>query len=344
MIFVSHSKTDRKWAKAVVNRLKDRGYHPWLDEDQIPLGERFVLHIAEALRKANVFLVIDSPAAEASYWVGREVQMATRLRRARLLSRTICLQTKPNPTALSKWADWTGTLEQLLELRLDKGLHLRRMFTRDRHSVRIEGTNSEPVDSWLGFSDNLQMLDEWLMTDAKNLWIQGIGGSGKSELVRVWMTSVREIGYKMPLRLTFFYSLVWGPHDVEKLREWFSSISSQQGVVFVLDELSGMQEHDQRALLSHAQASGHRLIVTSHSGPSPQVAGHFAAHTMWPMDEDTAAMLLAKESGDLDVSRKLVRLVGGTPVGIGQLLAALKDGKLTPQDVLERLKQPSDSG
>jgi len=68
-IFISHSSSDKPFARTLATDLSNAGHTPWLDEWDIKVGESIPASIGKALRNSDFILVILSEAAVSSQWV-----------------------------------------------------------------------------------------------------------------------------------------------------------------------------------------------------------------------------------------------------------------------------------
>src|SRR5271165_1834432 len=57
-IFISHSQDDREWVRAFAEALEAQGVQVWLDELQIPAGERLEEAIEQGLRGSDVVVFV----------------------------------------------------------------------------------------------------------------------------------------------------------------------------------------------------------------------------------------------------------------------------------------------
>jgi hypothetical protein len=78
-IFISHSSADNACVERLYENLIDDRYWVWMDKKNLRGGEKWEPQIDENLRKANIFLVLFSPASLASDWVRHEGSMALAL-------------------------------------------------------------------------------------------------------------------------------------------------------------------------------------------------------------------------------------------------------------------------
>ena len=75
-VFISHdTEADGKAARTLAEKLAAQRLRPWLAPDSIPPGEAWVFAIERGLTTSKAAIVLLSPAALASGWVRREIQM-----------------------------------------------------------------------------------------------------------------------------------------------------------------------------------------------------------------------------------------------------------------------------
>lgn len=74
-VFVSYSRADQAYVDTLVAALAERAIPFWLDRE-IDYGSRWPQVIKEKLDTCAVFVVVMTPDAEGSVWVGREIDQA----------------------------------------------------------------------------------------------------------------------------------------------------------------------------------------------------------------------------------------------------------------------------
>lgn len=74
-IFISYSKKNREYARALADRLLDEGFDIWID-DRIDYGENWERTIFRAIDDCAAFIVIMTPQSYDSLWVQRECHYA----------------------------------------------------------------------------------------------------------------------------------------------------------------------------------------------------------------------------------------------------------------------------
>lgn len=79
-VFISYSKMNRDYARALADKLLALGFNVWID-DRIDYGEDWWREIVRAIKACGAFVVIMSPESGESRWVQREVTLADELRK-----------------------------------------------------------------------------------------------------------------------------------------------------------------------------------------------------------------------------------------------------------------------
>ena len=74
-VFVSYSRADQSYVDELCGWLRHRGVVVWIDSE-IDYGTRWQTVVKDRLDACAAVLVVMSPAAEESRWVGREVDRA----------------------------------------------------------------------------------------------------------------------------------------------------------------------------------------------------------------------------------------------------------------------------
>jgi hypothetical protein len=73
-VFVSHAASDHDWARQLVEQLTAAGLQVWDHSTDLLPGADFSREVSKALDRADIFVVLISPAAVKSEWVRREIQ------------------------------------------------------------------------------------------------------------------------------------------------------------------------------------------------------------------------------------------------------------------------------
>ena len=226
MIFIAHSRHDRAIAADLETRLRERGVTPWVDFSRIPVGERFVEEIAGALRRSSLFVLVSSAAAMRSYWVSREIGLATRLRASGFVDQLIRLDVDGGETPIAPFDRAFGRIQNAVEyLSAADPPRADARTGSDLHRVDVTHYQSRPDPRvWLGFSAELAAIDRWFFQAKRGLWVSGLGGGGKSSLASVWISALRMIGYSDPLSVSIrqwdFYEAPDGVAALERIESW----------------------------------------------------------------------------------------------------------------------------
>ena len=80
---MAHASRDRGFAGKLAEDLRQHGIPTWFSERSIAGAQRWLAEIGEALGRCDWMIVILTPAAIKSYWVGEEVTFALGERRYR---------------------------------------------------------------------------------------------------------------------------------------------------------------------------------------------------------------------------------------------------------------------
>ncbi len=75
-VFISYDRDDRDYVDRLVAHLDANGIRSWLDESGIKFGSEWPKAIAEALDSCAAVVVVMTPSAWDSEWVGNEVEIA----------------------------------------------------------------------------------------------------------------------------------------------------------------------------------------------------------------------------------------------------------------------------
>ena len=82
-VFISYSRSDRSYVERLVAYLTAEGFDVWMD-NQISNGERWDVSLRRQIDACGAFVLVMSPEAEDSHWVGEEVTRASVAARIRM--------------------------------------------------------------------------------------------------------------------------------------------------------------------------------------------------------------------------------------------------------------------
>jgi len=75
-VFISHVGCDKPFAIQLAKDLEGRGVAPWIDVQEIKVGETILWKIIEALEETDYFILVISQEAWNSEWVKNEIAAA----------------------------------------------------------------------------------------------------------------------------------------------------------------------------------------------------------------------------------------------------------------------------
>ncbi|MCB0123345.1 MAG: toll/interleukin-1 receptor domain-containing protein, partial [Caldilineaceae bacterium] len=81
-IFISYSRRDQEFVLRLAVDLEERGAEVWIDQGDIQGGERWRQSIADGIARCQIFLLVVSPDAVRSPYVGEEIELAFQARKA----------------------------------------------------------------------------------------------------------------------------------------------------------------------------------------------------------------------------------------------------------------------
>jgi hypothetical protein len=331
-IFIAHSRHDQAIAADLEERLRARGTIPWVDFSRIPVGERFVEEIAGAFGKSSLFVLVSSEAAARSYWVSREVGLATRLRASGLLVQLVRLDVDGLQPLVDPFDRAFGRVEDAVDyLSAANGIEVETKARSDTHRIDFADYQARPGPRvWLGFSAELAAIDRWFFKGAKGLWVSGLGGSGKSSLTSVWITALCLIGYAAPqcvsVRRWNFYEAPDRAAALDQIQPWVTS-AAEGTRILVLD---GADESRQSSL-SELHEIGWRfpelkIIVTSRQSVPEEYSAAFDVLALQSLDRAQADLLAARLGVDSKVFGKLFDVLQGHPLAVSLAAGLVEQG------------------
>ncbi len=79
-VFISYAREDEEAARKLYRKLKEQGFHPWMDSEDLLPGQLWKPAIIEAMRSASHFLsLLSSQAVEKRGFVNTELHEALEL-------------------------------------------------------------------------------------------------------------------------------------------------------------------------------------------------------------------------------------------------------------------------
>jgi WD40 repeat protein len=164
-IFVSYSRRDSGYVKALVDFLRSAGLDVWMD-DEIPSGQRWDRTLRTRIDECAAFVLVMSPEAEDSPWVGEELDRARAKQKPILplllsgevffgLSRTqyddVAGGVMPRPSFVERLRELTGTAAPVVPEPVASGDGgARVLYTVDGHTDAVTAVAFSPRGSSLG--------------------------------------------------------------------------------------------------------------------------------------------------------------------------------------------------
>ncbi|SRR6266542_4713357 len=75
-IFISYARSDKNIAEQLTRFFEQQGYSVWIDYKMIKVGSDWQSELENALRKADVFVIVLSDEAVRSNWINAEIGYA----------------------------------------------------------------------------------------------------------------------------------------------------------------------------------------------------------------------------------------------------------------------------
>lgn len=348
MMFVSYSRSDLEITQSVVESLMMAGIECWIDESNIPMGQAFVEQLGQILRKADCFLLIDTPASRSSYWVRRELMASFRYRRSGRYHSILRLYS-PNckNTESTNW-DLSLPLDQQAPDEISKFLTARNINQRlpitddqlGNFSILNNAGLGQP-SNWNGRQEELLALDEWWFGSSPGVWLHGLGGSGKSGLIQTWITALSSFGYQEVISASVLYfagSQIDLPVVQHEIRAWKSSKSTPSRLLILdgYDEAHNLQNIEK--FLSDVIYLGARVLVTSRSSVPQEFANAFTTLSLANLTRRDSIAMMDQFGITGPESEELAAELGDHPLALLLLSRSFVSRDTTVSEVLKELR------
>jgi hypothetical protein len=350
MIFVSYSRSDIADTRSLVESLSTEGLEYWLDEWNIPVGQAFVERLGNALREADGFLLVDTPASRSSYWVSRELQTALRYRREGRYHTALRLYSADcEDTKGTNW-DISVPVNEHARDRVAKflaGRHTARGVSD--HDVELGGvsilnnTGLGQPSNWTGRQQELHNLDQWWFGSSPGAWLCGPAGTGKSGLLQTWVTALSCLGYDRPVSASVLYLAGRQMVDVSEAKHalftWESKAASPRRLLLVEGHDEARSTADLEEVLEQAFRLGARALVTSRS-PLPQpLAQYFTNVSLDRMTRRDSVAILSQFGVTGPESEQVAAELGDHPLALFIFSLSVARGNQTAAEALEDLRR-----
>lgn len=329
MIFVSYSSSDRKAAESLAENLSSHNIRFWIDFREIVIGSKFINEIALALEQSQSYIILNPSSSIASYWVRREYQTAIRLRREGQLRLLVAVDLAPTQEidGITEEVDYvfnniheTGDFFSSNTTRGTGNVQpLPKAYLFDFKGHAVDYSQSSTV--WLGYTDQLQALDNWLLDTAPCILITGPSGVGKSAFISNWVYAFQRLGYSFidsaevevfNARHLLFRELPLPSSPPSKYRPRF----------FVIDSAERIPDYEILKVVERAANTRTRMIIVGQK--TPEALGLLPQINLSALSERDA-VLLATGAGLNREQLKIIRAVTKkSPMVISEFIAAIK--------------------
>jgi hypothetical protein len=348
MIFISYSRSDIVHTRVVVEALAAEGVESWLDESNIPVGQAFVERLGTALRNADCFLLVDTPASRSSSWVFRELLTSARYKREGKYHSALRLYSADcERTEAANW-DISVPIDQLVPRQIAEFLLARRAvhdkLNRDNESEGVLLTNATGLGQpsyWTGRQEELRALDDWWFGSSPGVWLSGLGGSGKSGLLQTWVTALSHLGYGESVSAEVAYfrgSEIDATRVDHAFRTGESKDPSSRKLLLVDGHDEARSTHDVEDVVREALHWGTRVLVTSRSAVPQWLSRYFISLDLATMTRRDSVAVLNQFGITGPESNQLASELGDHPLAILVLSRSLAAGKTTASEALADLR------
>ncbi len=357
MVFISHSSNDKAIADAIVHRLEEAGIRCWIAPRDITSTD-WASSIMDGLHRSEVFVVIISHNSIPSPEVTKEVTEATR-------TCTYLLPFKVDEEMLSDrlqyhlgpchWLDAvTPPLEKRIDELIDRINHLSEedAIYVNQNRMKLVEKISSPRGVFLGREREIEEISA-AFQDGHIVFLQGMGGIGKSEIARGYAQAHRR-DYDTIIFANYTSNLrdLFSGEDIaiENLRradgedgelwfrrklEAFRSLATER-TLLIIDNF----DTDEDEAMNEVFAAPCHILVTSRNDHSDYPTINVGPIT----DFDTVRRIFVSHYGkplkpsDLAIVDEMLRLVGCHTITVELIAKQMKASFLKPDKMLERLR------
>jgi hypothetical protein len=106
-IFISYTHRDKEWVRQFVLGLRQRGFSPWLDEQELELGTNFSDAIERAFRASNTVIFVIGSDSIQSKWMQFELgaALSTGKRIVPIIPKDIPPSSLPHSLRIRTWIE-----------------------------------------------------------------------------------------------------------------------------------------------------------------------------------------------------------------------------------------------
>lgn len=196
MIFLSHSSKDKDIALAICHYLEEKGVRCWIAPRDIGSTD-WASAIMDGLRRCDVFVVVLSEASIGSAEVTKEVTLATQYCQYILPFKVDKEELSDHLKYHLSSCHWLDAVNPPLEKRIDE-LFEKICTLSDKDAVfsnsrrrRLVDKIAYPRQGFVGRDEELIEIADRL-SEENVLFLQGMGGIGKSEIAKAYAKKYRD--------------------------------------------------------------------------------------------------------------------------------------------------------
>jgi hypothetical protein len=146
-VFISHTKTDKEFARHLAEDIKALGFSVWFDEWELRIGDSLIQRIEEGIEESQWMIVILSPRSIKSEWVLKELRsgLTKEIGAKKIFVLPVLCKKVSLPSFLRDkfYADFTKSYEPGFKLIKDRLLRGYELSTSD-HWLQIRKPMQDP--------------------------------------------------------------------------------------------------------------------------------------------------------------------------------------------------------
>lgn len=362
-VFISHSSKDKMIADAICHNLEDAGIPCWIAPRDIQTSD-WAGSIMQGITSCDVFVVIISHNSIPSPEVTKEVTEATRVCQyilpfkvdEELLNDRLRYHLAP--------CHWLDAVNPPLQARIDE-LKQRILTLTDEDAIyantarqQVIGHTVMPKSGFVGRDEELSQIHEMLQQEHV-LFLQGMGGIGKSEIAKAYAQRYADL-YKKVLFLNYRGSIL-----EMVIGEDIHIENLQRNTAYGTDGESSEAFFQRKLQVLKADTDSHTLLIVDNfdvdydenleallSGPYQVILTSRYEHLDYPClpigpiaDPATVYQLFTRNYGrpippkDKPIAEEILALVGYHTITVELIAKQMRVSFMPPAKMLQALQQ-----